>query len=112
LQALRHLDLPATEQIRIATEFSAPGQPTDARVAAVAYLGVLASEQRRALDRLLDLAGDDTYDVRQAAIVALERVNDPRAAEALATRLAEEPEPKLRERLREAGQKWAHSFAP
>ncbi|HEX7072234.1 MAG TPA: HEAT repeat domain-containing protein, partial [Rhodothermales bacterium] len=110
-QALTYLELPANEEYRIANEHSRPGQPTEVRSAAIRHLGVLAADQRRALDRLIALANDATYDVRRAVIAALETVEDPRAVEALEARLTEEPEPKLRELLRETVQKWHVTFA-
>ena len=103
-KALPYVELPANEVYEIARRHSAAGQPTDARVAAVTYLGVLAVSQDRALERLIDLLVDDSYRVRYAAAHALDSVPDARAVDALEARLSVEPEARIQERIRRSMQ--------
>ncbi len=73
------------------------GAPPAARAAAAARLGNLGSDpdRDRALPALLGVLADPAREVRLAAVEALSRLRDPRAAAALARRLPLEDDPRV-----------------
>jgi aminopeptidase N len=60
--------------------WSAPGQPLDARPAAIHALGRLAKDKKEITRRLIGYLAEPLLDVRQAAIFALGERGDPEAA--------------------------------
>lgn len=107
--ALPYVDLPAQESLRLASAYGAPGQPTEARTGAIRYLGYLAQRHERALELLLDFVDDDSYRVRQSVVDALGTIPSPSAYDALQTRMAYEPEARLRQRIFEIIQRWTQA---
>ena len=108
--ALPHLGVSAAEGMRTAARFLASGTPTDARIAAIEYLAVLAQEQPRAIGPIIEMLSDDLFRVRNAAAIALAKVGDDRAREALESRLESEPEPALQRRIRRSIEQWEQAF--
>lgn len=109
-EALALLEVPAREGVDLALPYTAAGQPSEVRAAAAGYLATLAAEARPALDRLVELVGDDDLRVRGAAIAALGAVGTPRARTALEARLAEEPQPLLQAAIEQALRRSGEAF--
>ncbi len=109
-EALALLEVPAREGVDLALPYTAAGQPSEVRAAAAGYLATLAAEARTALDRLVELVGDDDLRVRGAAIAALGAVGTPRARTALEARLAEEPQPLLQAAIEQALRRSGEAF--
>ena len=102
LEALPGLPMPPREALSVALTYSAEDRPARVRAAAVALLAHLAPERRRARRRLFRLLADPHPRVRRAALDAVAAMGTPEAREALERRLAEEPEPRLARRIRQA----------
>lgn len=100
--ALVLLDVPTDEALRYGLDYSASSQPEEVRAAALGYLATFAEDETRAFDRLREALSDPSYRVRRAALDALAGLSSEAAQEALAARLAAEPDARLRLAIEQA----------
>ncbi|WP_457653873.1 HEAT repeat domain-containing protein [Rhodocaloribacter sp.] len=102
LAVLPGLPMPPREALTVALTYSTGDRPAGVRAAAVPLLAHLAEERRRARRRLFRLLADPHPGVRRAALDAVAAMGTPEARQTLERRLAEEPEPRLARRIRQA----------